>query len=70
MQAAEREVEKLTKDVAKIDIALADPKLYDDASKAQRLALDRGRLAKQLAVAEDTWLHATDTFERAQSEAA
>jgi ATP-binding cassette, subfamily F, member 3 len=70
MQAAERDVEKLTKEIAKVDATLADPKLYDEPSKAQRIAVERGLLAKQLMVAEDKWLHATDAFEQAQNEAA
>ncbi len=69
MQAAERDVDKLSKDIAKIDATLADPKLYDEPAKAQTLALDRGMIAKQLLIAEDKWLNATDAFEQAQTDA-
>ena len=69
-QAAERLVEKLTSEIGKLDAALADPKLYDDATKAQRVVQDRGQLAKRLMIAEEAWLHAIEAFEQAQSEAA
>jgi len=68
MQAAEKQVEVLSAQLAKIDTALADPKLYEDAARSQKLALDRGQIAKQLATAEDAWLTATGAYEEAASE--
>jgi ATP-binding cassette, subfamily F, member 3 len=65
MQAAEAHVAKLSLQIAKLDAALADPALYDDAAKAKKLAFDRGQLAKLLADAEDSWLAATDVYEQA-----
>ncbi len=66
MQAAEAAVEKLNRQIAALDLALADPTLYTaDPAKAQTLALERGQLAKALASAEDTWLMATDAYETA-----
>jgi ATP-binding cassette subfamily F protein 3 len=68
MQAAEKKIEQLSADIARIDAALASPDLYADAAKAQRLAIERGQLAKRLADAEEAWLAATSAYEEAQSE--
>jgi ATP-binding cassette subfamily F protein 3 len=66
MQAAERAVEKLNKDIAAIDMLLADTELYTrDPARAQKAAMERGLLAKQLADAEEQWLIATENFEQA-----
>ena len=65
MQTAEQVVAKLSGKLAKLDVALADPALYDDAAKAKQIAFDRGQLAKQLAEAEDAWLSAADAYEQA-----
>ena len=54
MQAAEKNVEQLSADIARLDAALASPELYADAAKAQRLAIERGQLAKRLADAEES----------------
>ena len=45
MVDAEREVERLSRQIAKCDGVLADPALYADAAKAQKLVLERGMLA-------------------------
>ncbi len=64
MQAAEKVVEKLSADVAKLDKALADPALYSgDPSKAKTLTMERGQAAKKLAEAEDAWLVASEAYE-------
>ncbi len=65
MQAAEAQVSKLSTLLAKLDAALGDPALYDDAAKAKNLTFERGQLAKQLADAEDAWLVATERYEEA-----
>ncbi len=66
MQAAEKAVEKLTGQLAAIDGRLADPTLYArDPAGAQKAAIERGRLAKELASAEDAWLDASETYEDA-----
>jgi ATP-binding cassette, subfamily F, member 3 len=65
MQSAEAAVTKLSAELAALDAALADPALYDDAAKAKRLTVERGQRAKQLAAAEDVWLHATEAYESA-----
>ena len=66
MDAAEREVLKLTDEIAKLDATLADPELYvRDPAGAQKSALRRGQLAKQLAEAEERWLEAGAAYEDA-----
>ena len=71
MQAAEKAVEKVTTEIAKLDSALGDPALYaTDPAKAKQLSIERGQLAKKLSQAEDTWLHATDAYESATTETA
>jgi ATP-binding cassette subfamily F protein 3 len=58
-RAAEREVERLTKEKARIEAGLADPKTYDgNPDELQRL-LGRGRqLQALLVLAEERWLAA------------
>jgi ATP-binding cassette, subfamily F, member 3 len=68
MQAAEKDVERLSAEIARLDAALASPDLYADAAKAQRLAIERGQTAKRLADAEEAWLAATSAYEEAESE--
>ncbi len=68
MQAAEKNVEQLSAEIARLDAALASPELYADAAKAQRLAIERGQIAKRLADAEESWLAATSAYEDAQGE--
>jgi ATP-binding cassette subfamily F protein 3 len=65
MQAAEKQVEKLAADIARLDAELADPALYAAAEKAQKTAQQRGQLAKRLGEAEELWLAATETYESA-----
>jgi ATP-binding cassette subfamily F protein 3 len=65
LQAAEAEVAKLTAEVARLDARLADPALYADAGKAQKVTLERGQLAKRLAEAEERWLTAAEAHEAA-----
>jgi ATP-binding cassette, subfamily F, member 3 len=66
VQAAEKQIAQYTKDLAGIDTQLADTGLYRrDPAKAQKLSIERGMLAKLLAGAEETWLKATDDYERA-----
>jgi ATP-binding cassette, subfamily F, member 3 len=69
MQIAETAVNKLSTDIAKYDTRLADPALYADAAKAQKLALERGQLAKTLADKEELWLLATVAYETAAAQA-
>jgi ATPase subunit of ABC transporter with duplicated ATPase domains len=69
MQAAEKKVEKLTADIARLDARLADAEFYArDPQSAQRAAIERGQLAKQLAEAEDEWLSASEAYEIADAD--
>ncbi|OYW57210.1 MAG: glycosyl transferase family 1 [Hyphomicrobium sp. 32-62-53] len=66
MQEAEKRVEKLTAEIVKIDAQLADPQLYADAQRTQKITLERGMIAKKLAEAEEQWMAATAAFEEAE----
>jgi ATP-binding cassette subfamily F protein 3 len=66
VQGAERQVELLTAEIARLDAALADADLYArDPAKARQLSIDRGQAAKRLADAEEAWLAATQAYEAA-----
>jgi len=66
MLAAEKQVEKLTKDIAALDAVLGDSTIYTaDPQRAQAAAQQRGQLARDLAAAEDAWLAATGAYEEA-----
>ena len=66
LQAAEKNIAAITGAIARLDQALADPDLYArDPQKAQQLSLERGRLAKALATAEETWLATGEAYETA-----
>jgi len=69
MQAAEKRVEKLAKDIAALDAILADPALYTkDPARAQSAAQQRGQFSKDLSAAEDLWLAATEAYEEASAQ--
>ncbi len=69
MQVAERAVEAITAEIARLDALLADPELYvRDATKAQSAGIERGQLVKRLAQAEENWLIASEDYERARAE--
>ena len=69
MQAAEKMVAKVTAEIAKLDAALADADLYaTDPLEAQQLAQNRGLSAKRLSDAEESWLAASEAFERAKAD--
>jgi ATP-binding cassette subfamily F protein 3 len=71
MEAAERQVAKISADMAKLDAVLADSDIYTrEPERAQKAALDRGQLAKQLEVAEEAWLEAGEAYERGAADAA
>ena len=66
MQVAEKRVEKIAGEVAKLDMILADAEIYArDPARAQAAVLERGRLAKSMSDAEEAWLLATQTYEDA-----
>jgi ATP-binding cassette, subfamily F, member 3 len=70
LTAAEKRVEKLTKDVAALDAVLADTKLYSaDPLRAQFAAQERAQAKRELEAAEEAWLKATEAYEEASAAA-
>jgi ATP-binding cassette subfamily F protein 3 len=67
VQAAEKELERLTAKRAEIDVALADPRAYEDAGKAQKLSIARAEISRQLAASEEVWLAASADLEAAEA---
>ncbi len=66
MLRAEKTVENIAGEIARLDKFLADPTLYErDAAGAQAASVERGRMAKRLAEAEEAWLAASEAYERA-----
>ncbi len=66
----EKRIEALQKKIAAIDLALADPALYEkEAAKAQTLTLERGALTKDLKTAEEAWFEVSLAYEEAASAA-
>jgi ATP-binding cassette subfamily F protein 3 len=64
---AEAEIDRLTKQIAAIDAALADTALYSrDLARAQGLARERAQLARSRAAAESRWLDASEAYEAAR----
>ena len=66
MQVAEKSVEKIAGEIAKLDTILADAEIYaSNPTRAQAAILERGRLAKSMSDAEEAWLLATESYEAA-----
>ena len=64
--AAEREITRVTREIAEFDAALSAPDIYSgNADKAAELARQRAAAAKALGDAEARWLSATEALERA-----
>jgi ATP-binding cassette subfamily F protein 3 len=69
MQMAQKTIERITGEIAKLDKLLADPTLYEgDAARAQAVNIERGQHTKRLAEAEEAWLLASEAYERAAHE--
>ena len=69
MDKAEKEMEKLHTDKAKIETQLADPKLYQGpADKLTALRKQLAETERSLALAEERWIEATEMYETAQVE--
>jgi ATP-binding cassette, subfamily F, member 3 len=67
---AEAEVERLSRKIAAIDVALADSGLYArELARAQALARERGELARVREQAEARWLAASEAYEAAAQQA-
>ncbi|MET0640734.1 MAG: ribosomal protection-like ABC-F family protein [Hyphomicrobium sp.] len=70
MLAAEKAVEKLTKEIAALDAVLGDSTIYSsDPQRAQAAAQRRGQFARDLSAAEEAWLTATEAYEDASAAA-
>jgi ATP-binding cassette subfamily F protein 3 len=68
VQTAEKQLEALTTQRARIDAMLADPRAYEDPDKAQRLSIERAEVARRMAAAEEAWLAASAALEVAQAD--
>jgi ATP-binding cassette subfamily F protein 3 len=68
VDACEREITRLTKEIAKLDGRLGDTALYErEPALAQTLIRDRGALSKALEDAEGVWLDASEAYEHARA---
>ncbi|MFC3226787.1 ABC-F family ATP-binding cassette domain-containing protein [Marinibaculum pumilum] len=66
-EKAERQVERLTRDLQAVQAQLADPGIYEgDGGKVADLAGQEGRLKKALEEAEERWLEAQEALETAE----
>ena len=64
-----RPIAKLSRKIAEIDAALADPKLYDrDPARVATLGKERAEAVSALAAAEDQWLALSSDYESAMAE--
>ena len=70
MLAAEKQIEKLTKEITALDAVLGNSAIYStEPQRAQAAAQQRGQFVREQQAAEDAWLAATEAYEEA-SEAA
>ncbi|MBI1648898.1 ABC-F family ATP-binding cassette domain-containing protein [Hyphomicrobium sulfonivorans] len=70
MQVAERKVDKISADIARLDKLLEDTEIYTrDPQAAQNASIERGLCAKRLAEAEEEWLLASEAYETASAAA-
>jgi len=67
VQTLERDVTRLSEELATVRAALADPGLYHggDKERLTRLLKDQGRVQQQLDEVETAWLEASETYEAA-----
>jgi ATP-binding cassette subfamily F protein 3 len=64
---AEAKIAKLQKDLAAVDVKLADPKLYNRPVDAAFLAKERADIVRAISAAEEAWLTASAAVEEAQA---
>jgi ATP-binding cassette subfamily F protein 3 len=64
---AEAKIAKLQKDLAAVDVKLADPKLYNRPVDAAFLAKERADIVRAISAAEEAWLIASAAVEEAQA---
>jgi ATP-binding cassette subfamily F protein 3 len=70
LQALDEQLETLGARRAELELALADPALYEASAKARLLGLmdAKRRLDEDLALAEGAWLDTSEALERSQEE--
>ena len=69
VDAAEKKMETLSAEIARVNEALADPAFFDDAGKTIDLGRRLARAEKELAEVEAQWLEAAEVYEAAKLEA-
>jgi ATP-binding cassette subfamily F protein 3 len=70
IDAVDKTIASLTRRIAEIDDALADPRLYDrDPARVAILGKERAEVAGALAAAEDRWLALSGDYESAMAQA-
>jgi ATP-binding cassette subfamily F protein 3 len=69
VDTAEKKMEQLTAEIARVNHDLADPAYFDDGAKTLELGRQLGRAEKALAEAEAQWLQAAEVYEAARVEA-
>jgi ATP-binding cassette subfamily F protein 3 len=67
LDALETKVGRLTKHLAEIDLALADPKLFKRPNELAQLGRDRARTQDNLQKAEAEWLELAERYEAAKA---
>jgi ATP-binding cassette subfamily F protein 3 len=67
LDAVEQKVARITKTVAEIDAALADPRNFKRPNELAQLGRDRARNLENLEKAEAEWLEAAEAYETAKA---
>ncbi|MGZ3280642.1 MAG: ABC-F family ATP-binding cassette domain-containing protein [Caulobacteraceae bacterium] len=67
LDAVEQKVARISKTLAEIDAALADPKNFKRPAELAQLGRDRARNAENLEKAEAEWLEAAEAYETAKA---
>ncbi|MCP4935962.1 MAG: ABC-F family ATP-binding cassette domain-containing protein [bacterium] len=63
----EKQMETLSGKIEVLDVKLGEAGLYDnDPDKANELAVERGRFTAELVKAEETWISASEAYEKAK----
>jgi ATP-binding cassette subfamily F protein 3 len=70
LDAVESKVARITRNLAEIDLALADPKMFKRPNEMIQLGKDRARALDNLAKAEAEWLEMAEKYEGAKAGAA
>ena len=63
---AEERVQKLADMLAKLDVKLADPALYNDPYEAKRWSAKRAEAVQAMARAEEIWMSVLENLEGAE----